>query len=337
MRMDCLHFKLRPRSAFGGPIKGDTFFGQLCWMVRHRWGEDRLVELLAGYPEGRPFAVCSDAFPAGHLPRPALPLHRFAELPDADRKAVKRKRWLPTAALAEPVKNWLASCRSDREVVATVSGSGESARALAESHAQPHNSINRLTGTTGGAEFAPYALEQLWFAPGLTFDFYLLVDSARLSVAEARLLIEDIGRVGYGRDAGIGLGKLEIVGAPRLGALPSSQPDANVCFTLAPVAPQGQGFIADHSHYEVFTRFGRHGDQAVQTGRPFKAPVLLAQTGAVLTPRSLPAQPFVGQGLGGQGQLSRATGYAGTVQQGYAPWIGLKVDPPKTQPTGKAA
>lgn len=335
--MDCLHFTLRPRSAFGGPIKGDTLFGQLCWMARHRWGEHRLVELLDGYPQGRPFAVCSDAFPAGHLPRPALPLHRFAELPDADRKAVKRKRWLPTAALGEPLKDWLTHCRSDRDVVAMLPERAESPHALAESHAQPHNSINRLTGTTGGAEFAPYAQEQLWFAPGLTFDLYLLVDSARLSVADASLLVEDIGRIGYGRDAGIGLGKLEVVGEPRLGALPSSQPDANACFTLAPVAPQGQGFIADHSHYEVFTRFGRHGDQAVQTGRPFKAPVLLAQTGAVLTPRNVPEQPVVGQGLGGHGQLSRAMGYEGTVQQGYAPWIGLKLDLPETPRTEKAA
>lgn len=335
--MDCLQFTLRPRSTFGGPIKGDTFFGQLCWMASHRWGEDRLAELLEGYPEGRPFAVCSDAFPAGHLPRPALPLHHFAEIPDADRKTVKRKRWLPTAALSEPVKDWLASCRSDRELVATLPGGGERVHALAESHAPPHNSINRLTGTTGGSDFAPYALEQLWFAPGLTFDLYLLVDSARLLVAEARLLIEDIGRIGYGRDAGIGLGKLEVVGEPRLGALPSLQPDANACFTLAPVAPQGQGFIAGRSHYEVFTRFSRHGDQAVQTGRPFKAPVLLAQTGAVLTPRSIPEQPFVGQGLGGRGQLSRAIGYEATVQQGYAPWIGLKLDLPETQRTGDAA
>jgi CRISPR-associated protein Csm4 len=180
-------------------------------------------------------------------------------------------------------------------------------------------------------------LEQLWFAPGLTFDLYLLVDSARLTVDDARLLVEDIGRIGYGRDAGIGLGKLEIVGEPCLGALPSPHRKANACFTLAPAAPQGLGLIARHSHYEVFTRFGRHGDQAVQTGRPFKAPVLLAQTGAVLTPSALPAQPFIGQGVGGRGELSRATGYEATVQQGYAPWIGLELDRHETYHAGDAA
>lgn len=323
--MDCLHLTIRPRSAFGGPIKGDTLFGQLCWMVRHRWGEDRLVELLDGYLVGRPFAVCSDAFPSGYLPRPALPLHRFATIRDLDRKAVKRRRWLPRSALTEPVAEWLAHCRSDRELLADLFGDPDGNRQLAATHSQPHNSINRLTGTTGGTEFAPYTLEQLWFSPGLTFDLYLLVDQERLSANDARQLIEDIGRLGYGRDASIGLGKFELASEPRVTALPS-QTQANACYTLAPVAPQGQGFVAATSHYEVFTRFGRHGDRAVQTGRPFKAPVLLAQTGAVLVPGQLPGHPFVGQGLGGNGALSRATGFEGTVQQGYAPWIGLQID-----------
>ena len=96
--MDSLHLTLRPQSAFGGPIKGDTLFGQICWAARNRWGEARLTGLLDGYTDGHPFAICSDAFPAGYLPRPALPLHRYAAVPNADRKAVKRRRWLSLAA-----------------------------------------------------------------------------------------------------------------------------------------------------------------------------------------------------------------------------------------------
>jgi CRISPR-associated protein Csm4 len=320
--MDALHLRLRPGSAFGGPIKGDTLFGQLCWTVRHRWGEARLIELLGGYGQGWPFAVCSDAFPAGHLPRPALPLHRYAPLSESDRKAVKRRRWLPRAALDRPLDQWLAHCRSDAEVAMALDVEGNR---LTQVHAQHHNSIHRLTGTTGGAEFSPYTQEQHWFHAGVELDLYLLVDPGRLDPRDAVELISTIGRVGYGRDASIGLGKLGLVGEAQTASLPS-QADANACFTLAPCAPQGQGFLAGASHYEPFTRFGRHGDLAAHTGRPFKAPVLLAQTGAVLGCRTLPAQPFVGQGLGGDGSLSRAPGFEGTVQQGYAPWIGLQVE-----------
>jgi len=52
--MECLRLTVRPMSAFAGPIKGDTLFGQICWAARNRWGEPRLRELLEGYTTGRP-------------------------------------------------------------------------------------------------------------------------------------------------------------------------------------------------------------------------------------------------------------------------------------------
>jgi len=129
------------------------------------------------------------------------------------------------------------------------------------------------------------------------------------------------GLSGHGRDASIGLGKLEVTGAESEG-LPR-QAGADACFTLAPCAPQGLDLDAGRSHYQVFTRFGRHGDLAVHTGRPFKAPVLMADTGAVLGVAELPGGAFVGRGLGGDGSLSNAL--PETVQQGYAPFVGIRL------------
>jgi CRISPR-associated protein Csm4 len=195
------------------------------------------------------------------------------------------------------------------------------ASGLAQAHAQPHNSVNRLTGTTGGGAFAPYTQTQHWFGEGVRLGCWLLYDSERLSADDLRGLLDDVGRSGYGRDASIGLGKFAVEEAAP-DTLPR-QEGANACYTLAPCAPQGLGLDPKRSHYEVFTRFGRHGDNAVQTGRPFKAPVLLAQTAAVLLPPALPEQGFVGQGLGGYGTLSNAI--AETVQQGYAPFVGVRL------------
>ncbi len=104
--------------------------------------------------------------------------------------------------------------------------------------------------------------------------------------------------------------------------LPGQQ-QANACFTLAPCTTQGLGLDAARSFYEVFTRFGRHGDAAVYSERPFKAPVLMAQTGALLTPAVLPENGIIGRGLGGDGSLSYAI--PETVQQGYAPFIGVRL------------
>ena len=322
MRSLCV--TLTPRSAFGGPIKGDTLFGHLCWAVRNRHGEGRLGDLLAGYTQGRPCAVCAEALPQGHLPRPAWPLHRYRTHGEQDRKAVKRQRWLPLSAVPQPLPQWLDAWLSEGQVLA---GQGLAGTSLSRIHAQPHNSIDRRSGTTGGAEFAPYSLPQYWHAAGVRFDAWLLVDPERLTVVELQVLLDDIGRAGHGRDASIGLGKFTVDDLAER-PLPS-QAQANACLTLAPCAPQGLGYDPARSFYEPFTRFGRHGDLAVLGGRPFKAPVLLAQTGALLTPPVLPATGFIGQGLGGDGSLSNAI--PATVQQGYAPFVGVHL-PREEQP-----
>jgi len=98
---------LTPLSAFATPLKGDTLFGQLCWAIRNRFGETRLIELLNGYTEDRPFAVISDAFPEGYWPLPKLPGSFYALPEDEDRKAVKKRAWLPEAAFDKPLADWL--------------------------------------------------------------------------------------------------------------------------------------------------------------------------------------------------------------------------------------
>jgi CRISPR-associated protein Csm4 len=159
---------------------------------------------------------------------------------------------------------------------------------------------------------------QQWYADGVDLCLRVVHDAERISAEMLAELFGDIGTVGFGRDASIGLGKFAV--EPLSETWPA-QVDANACLTLAPCAPQGLGFDAQRSFYDVFTRFGRHGDQAVHLGNPFKAPVLLARSGALLTPAALPSEPFVGQGLGGQGRLSKVI--PETVQQGYAPFVAV--------------
>ena len=45
---------ITPKSNFTTPLKGDTLFGQICWAIRYRLGEDRLNELLSDYDK-KPF------------------------------------------------------------------------------------------------------------------------------------------------------------------------------------------------------------------------------------------------------------------------------------------
>ncbi|MEE9322537.1 MAG: CRISPR-associated protein Csm7 [Granulosicoccus sp.] len=310
--METLTALIQPRSAFGGAIWGDTLFGQLCWAALHRWGEQRLHELLDGYTEGNPFLVVSDAFPSGYVPRPALPLHRFGNVPDADRKQVKKLIWLPRKHFNQPLNDWLKYAESDNQITE---------HKMIEARNQSHNTINRMTGTTGAGEFAPYSMPQQWFATELKLDLYITCDQDRLDVESLTLLLKDVGMTGYGRDASIGLGKYDVLSL-ETGHWPAHD-NANAWLTLAPSAPQGQKWDSEKSWYQPFTRFGRHGDMAVHFGKPFKTPLLMADTAALLTPAQFATASFVGQGLGGDGSLSKAIPQ--TVHQGYAPALPVHV------------
>jgi CRISPR-associated protein Csm4 len=314
--MDTLKLAIRPLTAFGSPIKGDTLFGHFCWAIANRLGEARLAELLQGYTDGAPFLIASDAFPSGYIPRPALPLEFYTRLQEEDRKRVKKRQWLAVDKLDTPVVSWLGHCLTEQEVARLFS---DDATDIHRQRAQPHNSIHRGLNTTHGGEFAPYSTSQYWFAPGLLLDIWLVFDAQRMDAVQLAELASGIGQSGFGRDASTGLGKFEVSSAETR-PLPQQQ-GSRSALTLAPCAPQGLDLEAAQCFYEPFTRFGRHGDRAVLSGKPFKNPVLMADSGAIITGDSNQKQGFVGQGLGGAGLLSNTL--PETVHQGYAPCIGI--------------
>ena len=244
--------RITPRSAFGTTPKGDTLFGQLCWAVRNRHGEDRLTSLLDGYTAGRPFAVVSDAFPADYLPRPMLPIHRFDEVASEVRKTVKKRAWLPLEQFKKPITGWLTHSRLSADIPG----------ARPDEHPQPHNTLNRETGTTGTGQFAPYAMPQLWYGrkkdeiqevcEQVLLDLYIVLDEERMKPEELQSLLSFIGEIGFGRDASVGLGKFEVKSFEPF-ELPA-QDDANAWMTLAPCAPQGLAWDGAHCFYQPFTR-----------------------------------------------------------------------------------
>lgn len=296
----------------GTPLAGDTLFGQFCWALREAQGEAELTRRLEGYTQGRPWLIVSDGFPAGHLPKPTLPQYFEPQADPAARKDAKMKRWIPSIHAGETLNALLGSAVND----ATAYGKAPLATV------QPHNTLNRLTGTTGEGAFAPYTMPQTFHAPGQHIDVYLVLDEERISAEEARSLFAAIGATGFGRDASIGLGKFTFEKIePVTIAVPSQ---ANAFWTLAPCAPQGQCFDGANSYWRVLTRFGRHGNAHALGANPFKTPVLMAATAAVFTPDGdFAPRPFIGQGLGGDGKLSKAE--TATVHQGYAPALPICV------------
>lgn len=319
--MQTLRFTLRPLSALGTPLAGDTLFGQLCWTLRHQHGEERLKQWLYDYtaPKGQPFVVVSDAMPTGHVPLPSLPSAVWEGDPSgapSDRKVLKKKRWLRLSDLHEQLPKWQHLAATD-----------EALNTKTEARAQPHNTINRMTGTTGTGQFAPYTAAQTWLQADSLWDVVVVLDESRVSVADVQAALAYMGAAGFGRDASIGLGKFALEGDPMPWEPAAHTTHAatppNAYLTLGPCAPQGLGFCSVRSHWQVTTRFGRHGDVAVQSGNPFKRPVLLAKSGSVFWPEQMDSQRrIIGQGLGG---VSLAM--PETVQQGHCPVVPIHVPP----------
>jgi len=305
--MITLKVRLRPRSPFGTPLAGDTLFGHLCWALRLRRGEAGLAKLLEGYVSGQPFAAVSDGFPADFVPRPTVPDWVIGrEVDPARRKEEKRRQWLPVALADRQLARWLdeavAVPQAQRPRPAVVT----------------RNTINRLTGTTSTGVFAPRQSDQLVFPEGALLDLMAVVDEARFGPDDLGQALQDVGASGYGRDASTGLGKFEVVSleAHRWPA------ESSTAITLAACAPLPEELHARNCFYLPVTRFGRHGGAAAWTGEagPFKRPILMARTAALLTFRSQGAPAFHGAGLGGEAQPISGV-IPQTVHQGYAPLV----------------
>jgi CRISPR-associated protein Csm4 len=302
--MKTFKITVQPLTPFGTPLVGDTLFGHVCWAIREREGEGVLVELLKDYTAGRPVLVLSDGFPEGLIPRPTAPDFVLGLTIEASqRKRIRTHRWIPASGVGQPVQRLMEQLTESHIVKTSVI---------------TQNTINRLTGTTGTDQFAPRQVDRTFFSGRQRLDLYAVVDEARMSVEVLKSLLEDIGMHGYGRDATTGLGKFTISFSDH--SWPTES--ASYWVTLAACAPDPTVLDPRGCYYLPVTRFGRHGNIAVTLGNPFKSPVLLASTGALLKSSEPGHWIFHGRGLGSRNSPISAV-LPNTVHQGYAPVVPL--------------
>lgn len=340
---------IRPETAFGTPLVGDTIFGHFCWQVVYQPQLVKLPfeEIIASYLE-KPFVVFSSAWPRWlekeqvwyAFPRPALPrsfwqgpteasppLGCREKLQYSPDKELKKKRWL---AVADDFQVDHRRLLDDRELWLKVLGSlprtslryrqlyRSASSQILVTQGQPHNTINRWQNRTGPEPFRPYTLDVLFYCPGLTLALFVLVDEQVISLDQVIQGLRQMGQTGFGRDASTGLGRFEVLENREIPMAPLSPGQA--LFTLGPAVPKAGSYR--RAYYQPLVRFGRHGDRLATSRNPFKAPVVMAAAGAVFEPQAEAcAQPWWGRGLTG---LSKTE--AKTVGQGYAPYLPLHLE-----------
>ncbi|HOV89754.1 MAG TPA: hypothetical protein PKW07_03485 [Syntrophorhabdaceae bacterium] len=339
--MKIFELTLKPLSGFGTPLKGDTIFGHICWQAFY---DDSLFgktisELIADYDKD-PFIVVSSAFfkvsekeeTYRIFKRPDLPISKLFIFKDketkdiiANRKVLKSQKWLLLRD-SEKILNLKGSkyiSESDlyNIIQANFSNKNLKGTSIFKSITQPHNTINRLTNTTGEGRFAPFSSEQIVFNENVMLIIYAGIREDIRS-EQLETAFQRIGDAGFGRDASTGLGKFRILSVQEIDLFKLGSPTPNACYSLSPCVPQNDSFI--EFYFNPFTKFGRHGDVLAKSTNPFKNPVLMADEGAVFIPRDIKEilkKPYIGKALKGVSKVMKDS-----VAQGYSLYIPVSME-----------
>lgn len=336
---------IRPEGAIGTPLKGDTLFGHFCWQVFYdpdlvRGGLEKLLEKY----DHKPPLVFSSAYPKipeseplYALIKPTLPGAMWPHLKQTDRgerikkrKEFKKRKWLLVGSdlvvdlsKAELLDDEMLSERvaqtTSKEIRRHRTKHGD--KHFCQEISRFHNTINRLTGTTGTGAFAPYTQDCWYYQTGAVLAvFVLMVDEEIVDIQGVQKALERIGEFGYGKDAGSGLGRFSVVAFKELTVPPLS--DAQACYCLSPCVPARESF--SQAFFVPFVRFGKHGDTLARAGNPFKNPVIMADEGAVFIPTDSEktfSVPYFGSAVR---SLSKVCPSA--VGQGYSLYLPIKME-----------
>lgn len=323
---------IKPLSPFGTPLKGDTLFGQFCWQLFYKIGQtdSRFETLIKNYFE-KPFVVFSSAIPALVNPekryimkKPDIPSEFIISRNGMTRiefqkkaKQLRSKKWMLVDEnliidLSKPDIFF-----NDHELIEFFMNE-ENGKELIIHFEKAHNSINRLTGSTGKDMFAPFHEDTFCYHPDLELAIIALVDESQISIEELSTCIGEIGGIGFGKDASTGNGRFSITSCKKIKEIETVGVDA--IYSLAPSVPGKESF--DDKFFKLFVRFGKHGGGLATTGNPFKKPVMMEDEGAVYLVNEnnpIPETPYIGCAVSG---VSKSQTRA--VVQGYTPYLPVK-------------
>ncbi len=325
-----LEIRVRPLSPFGSAIKGDTLFGHFCWQIAvapELLKRDTLDDWIDCYSSS-PFAIFSSAWLRLNeddsryvLRRPELPPQAFPSWNEGtleDRilrhKKERNRYWM---VLGSDLKIDLRHLilKSSRELSSHPDG-------LAPFHStlQAHNTIHRTLGSTAKDAFAPFAMPITYHRPETRLSLFAWINPDALDIERVRKGLERIGQFGYGRDASTGCGRFRIEDVRELEPPPTQ--NANACYALSPVLPERNAF--GKIYHRPFVRFGRHGDALARASNPYKNPVLMADEGAVLVPKSKSTfkKPYLGRPVTRGLSLAQPK----TVLQGYSLYLPFQLE-----------
>jgi len=335
---------VKPLSGFGTPLKGDTLFGHFCWQAAYDPSllNGGLKKWISCYGE-KPFVVFSSAWLKIEdnkkffyaFKRPDMPISFLFSISKKNKKEAieelkenKKKKWMTVNESLSLDLNSVEYLTNDDIVEKTHRQLADDTkrRLRGKQHQefcfefiQHHNTINRMTMTTGERMFAPFIETNLFYYPETGLAVFVLIDEEATDIERLCAALENIGKFGFGRDASTGMGRFDLQDHKEL-PVPHIA-GANACYALAPSVPDSHSFKT--GYFTPFVRFGKHGDRLAHSRNPFKNPVIMADEGAVFMPMDMAyfEKPFLGKAVTGVSKSMPES-----VVQGYAPYLPLKLE-----------
>jgi len=252
--MELIKLKITPLSSFVTFPKGDTIFGHFAYLsfLNKENIFDRYVE------DKKPKIIFSDILPDGYLYKPTLPLKSF-DIDESEKKEFKKKSWISYENLKKG---------SLTQVVDFT---------FMKKELKVRNSLNRVTfSTNDNGIFAPYSLEEITFVYQPVI--YVLFDKS-FTAKDIENRLNEIGKNGFGKKGSIGKGHFRVQIDKSFEGF-SKLENSDYYLTLSPtILHYSKKLIKDREvYYNTFNRFGKYHSSST----PFKKPVLMADSGAVV-------------------------------------------------------
>jgi len=277
LQMKLIKVKITPHSSFVTFPKGDTLFGHFAY---HSFLKGE--KTFENYISEKPKIIFSDILPDGYLYKPTLPLKAFG-LDESEKKAFRKKAWITVDTL------------QDGNLIKAKEFS------FYKKEIKVRNSLNRVSfSTDDSGEFAPFSLEELSFIYQPVI--YVMFDKNSFSQEQIIKQLNFIGKVGFGKKGSIGKGHFSAKLDEAFKGF--DEVESNYYLTLSPTILNKQPNI-QKAYYNTFNRFGKsHSSQT-----PFKKPLLMAESGAVV--KLDKSEPYIGRGVeNGINQQSLVQGYS---------------------------
>jgi CRISPR/Cas system CSM-associated protein Csm4 (group 5 of RAMP superfamily) len=280
--MKLIKLKITPLSSFATFPKGDTLFGHFAYLSFFK--NENIFEKYA--TEKKPKIIFSDILPDNHLYKPTLPLDAFG-VDESKKKEFRKKSWisyenLNKGALKEAVE--LTFMQKEFNV---------------------RNTLNRVSFTTDSSGmFAPYGLEESTFVYQPVI--YVMFDDT-FTDKEIEKRVNEIGKNAFGKKGSIGKGYFKAKIDKSFEGFQKIKTKNCYMMTLSPtLLHKSKELIADEEvYYNTFNRFGKYHSSST----PFKKPLLMADSGAVVKLKSY--KQYIGGGIdNGIGRQSLVQGFS---------------------------